>query len=212
MNYKLHIPFVNRVDLLEQAVLSVRDIGNIHVWLDGVGAPNIRNVTFHWLPPLPFTSVMNLMIQSSINTMDDIMFFMHNDGLALNNADRKLLKAAVTKHLKGEHWGAIFTTYDVLCAFNVAALKDVGYWDTMFLQYTGDVDYYHRLRSAGWTIDQIKCEVLHQNDASNTVKADPLLNARTQWREQTGFDKSYYQWKFGGMPGEEKHKAFEGVA
>lgn len=211
MNYKLHIPFVNREDLLREAVESVRDIGHIHIWLDGVEtAPDIYGVTFHYLPPLPFTSVMNLMMQASVQ-MDDVMFFMHNDGLAQNDSAQKFLRYVIEKQLKADRWGVIFTNYDVLCAFNVAALKDVGYWDTMFMQYTSDVDYYHRLASAGWQPDQFACDILHQNEASNTVKADPIFNARTQWREGTGFDKQYYNWKFGGMPGEEKHKAFEGV-
>jgi GT2 family glycosyltransferase len=133
------------------------------------------------------------------------MFFMHNDGLARDGAGKRLLDTAARTFESGEKWGVMFTHYDVLCAFNMAAVRDVGYWDTMFYQYTADSDYYQMLRAAGWpSIDIGGSDVDHRNDASNTHKADPLFSHRTQWRARDGIDYRYYAMKWGGGAGEEK--------
>jgi hypothetical protein len=200
MKHKLHIPFVNREDLLRDAVESVREIGNIHIWADGVPCPVIPDATLHELPPIPFTAVQNFFIQSSWD--DDIMFFMHNDGLAAVGAAQRLLKQALLQ--QDEKWGVMFTHYDVLCAFNMRAVRAVGYWDTMFFQYTADTDYYHMLRAAGWpSLDIGGHDVEHRNNASSTLKADPLFNHRTQFRAGDAFDHRYYKMKWGGVAGEE---------
>ncbi len=201
MRYKLHIPFVNRSDLLADAVESLRDIGNIHVWADGVEPPELDHVTTHRLPPLPFTGVMNMIIQSSWE--DDVMFFAHNDCLAAKNRAEEFLQFIY--HLN-EKWGLVHTHYDVLCAFNMDAVCEVGYWDTQWSQYTADCDYYHRIRLAGWPILQFGgAGIQHRNDASNTIKADSSYNRVTQFRTQ--FDKEYYEFKWGGPVGSEAYRA-----
>ena len=206
MKYKMHIPFVNREDLLRDAVESVRDICNIHVWADGVKCPEIPNVERHELPPIPFTSVQNFFIQSSWD--DDVMFFMHNDGLAAPGFATKLLTFVREQHNLRKRWGVTFTHYDVLCAFNMRAVRDIGYWDTMFFQYTSDCDYYRRLQMRGWHQLQFGgSEVEHRNDASNMNKADPLFDHRTQFRARDGFDHRYYALKWGGETGKETFHA-----
>lgn len=204
MKYKLHIPFVNRPDFLHDAVESLRDIGNIHVWADGVADPKVVDATVHLLPPLSFTGVMNMIIQFSWD--DDVMIFAHNDCLAERGAAKRFIAAVEETRAKPAKWGALFTCYDVLAAFNMDAVRQVGYFDPMFYQYTADVDYYHRLRTAGWPeVCMANHGITHRNDASNTVKADPLFNRVTQWRERTNFDKDYYREKWGGRPGHEKN-------
>ena len=55
------------------------------------------------------------------------------------------------KSIEDPRWGIVFTYYDVFCAFNTQALKEVGGWDTLrFQYYTGDKDLYHRFDRAGW--------------------------------------------------------------
>jgi len=203
VKYKLHIPFVNREDLLREAIESVRDIGYIHLWADGVPCPAVPYVTPHELPPIPYTAVQNFMIRESWD--DDVMFFMHNDGLAKPGVAKDFLAFIGNASGGRSRWCACFTHYDVLCAFNMAAVREIGYWDTMFFQYTSDVDYYHRFKVANWPWLNFDGDgVLHQNDASNTNKADPLFNHRTQFRARDGFDHRYYALKWGGETGKEK--------
>jgi len=203
MHYKLHIPFMNREDLLRDAIESARPIGNIHVWANTVPSPDIAGVGHHALPPLPNVAVFNLMIQSSWN--DDVMLWLHNDGLILPGVGERFL-SYVTERLD-QRWGMVMTTYDVLCAFNMRAVREVGYWDTMFFQYTVDVDYYRRLLLANWPILQFgpgnNEEVQHRkpngdpHGGSNTIQADPLYNYRIQLRNHTGIDGAYFMCKWG---------------
>jgi hypothetical protein len=95
------------------------------------------------------------------------------------------------------------------------AVREIGYWDAMFFQYTADPEYYHRMKLAGYSIEEFGPGVVHrtgaykegdrQDDGSATVRSDPLFNLRTQWRESTGFDKAYYRLKWGGNPGAETY-------
>lgn len=202
--YKLHIAYMNREDLLRDAVESARLIGNIHLWSDGVPSPDIAGVEHHALPPLPNVAVFNLMIQSSWD--DDWMLWLHNDGLILPGvADRFM--AYLSDLPADKRWGLVMTTYDVLCAFNMRAVREVGYWDTMFFQYTVDVDYYRRLLLADWPILQFgngnNEDVQHRkpngdpHGGSNTIQADALYNYRIQLRNHTGIDGAYFMCKWG---------------
>lgn len=201
MKYKLHIGFVNRVDLLKEAVESSRDIGNQHIWADGVPEPeDITDVTHHNLPPISAVDCINHMIYSSWN--DDVMFWMHNDGYAHPGAAKGFLEATKALHASGEKWGVFFSLYDILCAFNMEAVRDVGYWDPMFFQYTADPDYYHRLKIKGWEQRQWDPgrDGRIEHRGSMTVRSDSLFNHRVQFRERDGFDKKYYRMKWGGLP------------
>lgn len=220
MKYKLHMAYANRADLAAEAYDSVVDaIGaaHIHVWPNGINGdtlktPRIRNTSqVHRLPPMAPVSIINLLIHESWH--DDVMFWMHNDALALPGVAERILAKVEELHNSGKKWGALFTHYDVLCAFNMAAVRDIGYWDPMFFQYTADPEFYHRMRKGGWSIEEFGPGVLHRvgeprvgvDDGSVTVRSDPLFNLRTQWRESTGFDKDYYRLKWGGLPGAEKY-------
>lgn len=213
MKYKLHIPYANRIELLRDAVELARDIGNIHVWSDGAPLPDppIENATLHDLPPVTAVDVINHMIKSSLDDNDDVMFWMHNDGFAKPGIAKDFLSftTGIFNSRTDGHWGVIFTMYDILCAFNMKAVRELGYWDNMFFQYVADVDYYHRMRKAGLDIIEYgKAGILHRNaevtpehdhggGGSNTIKADPLFNYRTQWRNRTKFDDAYFQFKWG---------------
>lgn len=223
MRYKCHIAFANREDLMREAVESARGIGNIHIWANGgMKSPlDIQNVTHHELPPVAWTTVANMMIQSSWE--DDVMFWMHNDGFAEGKSAAKFLantEAMVADaQCAGSHhdpnsqdktpgkWGVVFTEYDVLCAFNMNAVRDTGYWDPIYFQYVAEVDYYRAMLAKGWSVtsdNSVKQYIKHrhhqglpQNAGSNTIKADPLFNYRTQFRNRTGFDDAYFALKWG---------------
>ena len=70
--------------------------------------------------------------------------------------------------LEDPKWGMVFTAYDVFCAFNTQALREVGGWDTLrFQYYSGDVDLYRRLEEAGWNKHDIGGEgVTHYANAT----------------------------------------------
>lgn len=235
MKYKLHCLFANRPDLLRQAVEQVRPIGNIHIWPNnGAADPQIPDTTVHMLPPIAPVSAINLMIQSSWD--DDVMFWMHNDAFVMPGVAEQFLDAVRNLHqISDERWGVYFTCYDVLCAFNMRAVRDVGYWDPMYFQYTADVDYYHTLHKAGWPSRDFGPGVLHlsgnasappeafaippdalpherarisamnQGGGSATVQNDSLFNQRVQFRAASGFDKRYYALRWGGPEGAEAY-------
>lgn len=205
MKYKLHIAYRNREDLLREAVESTRDIGNIHLWPNnGADVPGIENVTVRVLPVMSPISVINMMIQSSWD--DDVMFWAHNDCFAHPGAAGDFLKATEALYATDKKWGVHWTLYDILCAFNMKAIREVGYWDPMFFQYTADAEYYFRLTNAGYSHEQWENgrdgRVEHRG--SMTVRSDGVFNHLTQWRERERFDRKYYKFKWGGDIGNEQ--------
>lgn len=226
MRYKLHIPYGGSVEpMLREAVESVREIGNIHIWSDGVPAPDIEGVTHHELPPNGAAATINMALQSSWD--DDVALLMHADALAYNDGARRFLDFTRATFERGERWGVIFTLYDVLMAFNMKAVHEVGYWDTRLYQYGADDDYYYRLKLAGWNIvesgDNTAVEripdpylpyaerndsvgVIHRGSA--TARSNPLFKHISDGRNHG--NSLYYIFKWGGLPHEEKFtRAFE---
>lgn len=201
MKYKLHVAYMNREDLTREAIESVRDIGNIHLWPNnGALALDIPNVTDHVLPDMSPISVINMMIQSSWD--DDVMFWAHNDCLAHPGAAAEFLQSTEELFASDKNWAVYFTLYDILCAFNMKAIREIGYWDPMFWQYTADNDYYHRVANAGYSIEQWLvpgCNGRIEHRGSMTVRSDPLFNHRTQFR--ANIDREYFKLKWGEPPG-----------
>src|ERR1700676_4258819 len=208
MKYKLHIPFGSRLDLLEEAVHAVRDIGNIHLGADGIDCPPIPDVVVHEPGLVSCVSLINMCIKSSWD--DDVMFLCHNDAFAKEGVAKKMLDYTRNAFETDKQWGFIRSHYDVLAAYNMTAIRDTGYWDVMYFQYRADVDYYHLLKTRGWhELDSgLNDGVIHNGQES--VKSDPLFNYRTQFRNSVDFDGRYYQMKWGGDPGHERYsKPFE---
>lgn len=204
MRYKLHVAYRNREDLTREAIESVRDIGNIHLWPNnGAKALDIPGIEQHVLPDMSPISVLNMMIQSSWD--DDVMFWAHNDCFAHPGVAAAFFKATETLSAD-KSWGVHFSLYDILCAFNMNAVREIGYWDPVFFQYTADNDYYHRLRHGGFREVQWPegrdGRVEHRG--SMTIRSDPMFNYITKWRERQRTDKNYYQFKWGGLVGEEQ--------
>lgn len=221
MKHKLHIPFAGREDLLRDAVASVEDIGTVHVWCDGVPAPKDIPRVDEWkqLPPMPYTSVHNTMFQYSLDSGDEVMFVMHADGRARPGVARLLREYVQLLLNQGDRdWGVIFTHYDVLCAFNMKAVRTVGFFDPMFYFYMGDCDYYYRMRKAGFRQIELgadgvehRCEPqadvapFKDGVGSATIKSNAQFNHIIQWRHMTKVDEEYYRFKWGGDP---EHETF----
>lgn len=207
MRYKLHIPFT-RTDSLRDAVESVRDIGNIHVWCGGFELPplDIPDVTVHHHGAVSCISLFNMCFHFSRG--DDVAFFAHDDMRALPGAAKRLQELTEEARASGEKWGAVFYEGDVLSSFNMAAVRDVGPWDTMFFQYRADGDYCRTLEAAGWKIirpPHLPIAVIHEGQG--TKRADDLYAYRTDFRAASRFDDNYYRLKWGGDIHREKFSA-----
>ncbi len=213
MNYKLHLLYVNRPDLLRDALDSVKEVfaGRIHVWHSGPPAPfAMDGVQFHMLPPMPFSSAFNHLMRASWD--DDLMFWMHNDAIAYGNSSRRLLEMAEQVWNEHPRWSYLCAAHDTMCAYNMKCVRCVGFVDQMFWAYTSDPDWFCRAFHAGWpaiesglgAVSEYEPDyICHRGGRSNTIKADKLHDHQTQYRVR--FDKEYYQFKWGGMPNAEKY-------
>jgi len=206
MKHKLHVTFATRDDMVRKAVESVRDIGNIHVWADGRASPDISGVEHHSPGLVGIVPMMNMCIKTS--WADDVMFWMHDDAEALPGVAKQFREYVEGRLHK--HWGLIFTNGDKLCAFNMRAVREVGWWDTMFFQYEADIDYHYRLRLAGWPpeFSPFGGGVIHAaaqtGSADRQHGGDPNYMKRIQFIDGCQFQYHYYEFKWGGKRGEER--------
>lgn len=209
--FTMGIPYVNRPDLLRRAVESVSDLwpgacildnsehGEIYLQADRWPIP----VHWHAGISLTFSQSMNYFLHLAKRKNNKLCLMMHNDAEALPGTASALLNHAVMAAAEQRRWGLLFTHYDTLVAFNMEAVAHVGSWDTCLPQYFSDNDYYRRLRLAGWETIDTGLPVLHHEDASNTLKADPQ---RLQSNNITfPLYAQYYAAKWGGAPGEEQY-------
>lgn len=210
MRYKLHIPCASRIDLLEKSIESLTPaFAPINVWWGGgiapSGLPDIcarYGAILHDPGLVSCVSLYNMCIRNSWD--DDVMFMAHNDIEMHPDVAHRFLASARSIFEAGGKWGAVFQHYDVLACFNMAAVHDVGPWDTMYFQYHADVDYYHTLRKAGWKETYVgKPDEIHHH-GSSSVKSDSLFHWRTRIRDSDGFDLRYYRAKWGGFVNSEQ--------
>lgn len=210
ISYTLGIPFVNRPDLLRLAVNSVRALWPGTFILDNSEAGDVEvekkqwPVEVRWFQgiSLTFSQSMNYIFNEAYRRGNPVCLFMHNDAEAAPGTAEALMARVEDEMATGQKWGVMFTHYDTLAAFNMAAVEDIGPWDTSLPQYFADNDYYRRLMLAGWEAVNTNLEVTHHNNASSTIKADQrrnLVNGVTFPLYQ-----QYYVAKWGGEPGKER--------
>ena len=203
MNYLLGIPFVNQPGLLSRAVQSVAPcwpytliVDNADLPLDGDWpVPVLRPHV-----PLSFSQTMNLLSRLAPERGCQVMLLMHNDAEADPGTAEALLAVAADALASARRWGAIWTHYDTLAAFNLAMVTEVGPWDTTLPQYFADNDYYRRIALAGYEVIDTGLPVHHH--ASQTIKSEPhrlFLNSVT-----FPLYEQYYVAKWGGRPGSEQ--------
>ena len=156
----IFIPVVNNFDLLEKAVRSVKPyLYNEYIIFNNSEQeiPHIiyAETPFKILTPesrKSFMETQNIMRQYAIDNGFDYYSFMHNDGQIVDDTDVRLVNYVENIN---EKWGIVFTYYDVLCAFNTEAVKNIGLWgdENWPEQSSGyflDCDYYRRLEQAGY--------------------------------------------------------------
>jgi hypothetical protein len=125
-------------------------------------------------------------------------FFMHSDAEAGPDTIEKLYHLAIHE-CSQRQWGAIFTNYDALAAFNTQAMEAIGGWDEEFEWYAGDADCYRRLRLAGFPTIESGLPVKHE--ASQTLNSDPEIKRRVD--AMFGQRVKRYVEKWGGDIGAE---------
>jgi predicted O-methyltransferase YrrM len=206
-SYLAYIPYVNRPDLLERAVASVRALwDNLvvidqssdglsredHPWVDCI-AGVFRCAT----PSMSFTQVMNWAQAEALERGVEHLVFMHNDAECSGDVASRVLESARSR----PRAGVVFTNYDALAVFQVPALRDVGPWDETFRWYFADNDYYRRLLLHGWEQWNFGGqEVAHRG--SQTLRSDPAIATQVaaEWR----WHEDHYRHKWGGLPGQER--------
>ena len=202
------IPVVNRIDLAEEAVRSAKSeftsVCIIDNTKESVCFKGFCSQCRVYTPPVPlsFSQTQNIMLILSGCSGSNFYFFMHSDAKAHEGSVDKLFRLAQEKDQSGEKWGAIFTNYDSLVAFNTSAINDVGKWDTNLAWYASDVDMYRRLRLAGYSMEESGIPVDH--NPSQTLKSDPKIAREVDL--SIPFRDFYYAKKWGGLPGHETFK------
>jgi predicted O-methyltransferase YrrM len=218
----IFIPVVNRFDLLEKSVKSVKlDLYDEYIIFNNSEQeiPNsvYENTQFRiWNPErrMTFTETQNAMRQYAIDNNFDFYSFMHNDGEIHDDTDIELVKYAESNT---ENWGVIFTNYDVLCAFNTKACEAIGpwgddEWPTQQNGYLLDNDYYRRVRSFGYVIKEltdreITYVPMDRVGGVSHVGSATLREPQEQstWDSQVRSIYDHYHKKWGGEPGQEKY-------
>lgn len=188
MNFLISMGYVNRPDLLYKAIYSIPSYWPHLVVVDNSPERDLRKET--WIPksitvyeppvPLTFSQKMNLMQNLAREKKCDVVMYMHNDAEAHEGTPEAVLSLIESLNREGRKWGAIFTNFDILSAFNMEAVNAVGPWDTNLPQYFSDVDFYRRIVHAGYEHIWTGLGVTHHNDGMMTLKSDDYLRTVNQ--------------------------------
>ncbi|WP_338134391.1 glycosyltransferase family 2 protein [Cohnella candidum] len=210
LKYIIGTGYVNRPDLLYRAVHSVKPCWKHAVIIDNSESEFFRREPFFserltvYEPPVPlrYPQMMNLMQKWGKEKGCDVILFFHSDAEVHPGTVEQFLSELETMKAEGRKWGVAFTNYDVLVAYNMEAVREVGQWDTVFYDYHADIDYYRRLQLAGYEIVYTSLGVTHCNGGSNTSKSDTYR--RYLFENVTfAYFHTYYQIKWGGPIGGE---------
>ena len=205
------IPVVNHPELLDLAVRSVEPLWAEVFILDNSEAGWI-GASRNWpvrvvrpSVPLSVAQSMNFLHRLAREAGADVFFFQHNDAEAEPGSACRFLQVVATLWHGDRRWAAALTRYDTLAAFRVAAVDDVGPWDTSFPQpnYHIDDDWFRRARLMGYEIVPTGIPVVH-HQASSTLKGS--ADRRRVNRLTFPMNKEYYRQKWGGPPGHETYE------
>lgn len=209
MRYIHGIPTVNQPDLLELAVRSAQPfwkhgfildnsvdgwIGRDRAWPVPVVRPSV---------PLSVAQSMNFLHRLALEAGADVFFYQHDDAEADPDSARRLLETVEEICRGGSRWATVFTHYDILSAYQVAAVGDIGPWDSAFPQpnYHVDNDWFHRARLKGYALIETGILITHHNGSSSTIRG---CHTRRRVNDVTfAMNEDYYRRKWGGPPGHE---------
>ncbi|MCM3340778.1 glycosyltransferase family 2 protein [Paenibacillus sp. MER TA 81-3] len=211
MKYILGIFYVNRLDLLYQAVYSIRHCWPHTVVIDNSEGRDLRrdhtlsSTVSVYEPPVPLShsQSQNMLQKWGAERHCDAVLYMHNDAEAHEGTPEALLAALAAWQREGRRWGIAFTNLDTLAAYHMEAVRAAGPWDMYLPMYFSDQDWYRRVGLAGYETMYTGLGVTHHNDGASTVKSDPLLTHIHQVTFPLYF--RYYEMKWGGVLGQETY-------
>jgi predicted O-methyltransferase YrrM len=203
-----YIGHVNRLDLTMDAVESLADLWPTLVVVDQSpeGLPPLTmqelrgkaNVFRMPYGAQTFCQVQNWALAEACARHAQTLLWMHNDASCPPGTATQLLA-----HLQAQPAvGLLFTNYDALCVFRMAAVAQAGVWDETFQWYFSDTDMYRRLRLAGWQTPSVLATQV-QHTPSQTLAADPAL--RQARMASAAWTQAHYCHKWGGDPGRERY-------
>jgi len=201
MTVPLFIPYLNRPDLLDKAVASVKRCKSVNVLVLNNSERKIPYLCNTPPVPLTFSQTQNWMLRQAENIHAPFYLFMHSDAEAGEGTVKKLVEMSQSLTDEGRKWGVIWTAYDALAAFNTAAFRAVGGWDQMLTWYLSEVDVYRRLRLAGYELIDSNLPVKHE--PSQTLNSDPYIQMCVNL--EVPFRERYYFLKWGGAAGRETY-------
>lgn len=199
LDWIIYLPYVNREDLLGNALRSLGAHSERVVVIDqsdaGMSEGKHHGPLFRWHGPRRFTSVMNWIQRDTLRRGLGRFLFMHSDAEAAPGGIDALLRMADDLDAQGTRWGVIFTRYDALAVFNQQAVTDVGCWDDSFLWYIADVDYYNRIQWRGWCHAELP-SALAIHRGSQTLAGLPPQEAAAVHHDH-GWSHDHYRHKWG---------------
>ena len=211
-DFVVFCPVVNRFDLLDVAAESTKPYKMIVLDnSDGLLGDRYKD-TPHvsvYTPPLPlsFTSTSNLEYRMAHERGAKYYIHMHSDAQFPSEKIGHLLDVARQADADGRRWLVAFTLYDVLCVYNVAAMIDIGGYDShLFSFYYSDNDTWRRAKLAGYERIEAGGEhVVHNGGGSVTINND------SRWKvcNDHSFQLSaiMFRMKWGGDPEKETFDA-----
>ena len=215
-DFRAYLRVENRLDLLVKAVDSIPEFWPVLTIVDNSPERITEKLRFHFAgddplgitvfhPPVPltFTQSHNWWFANAKKRGAKFVLWIHNDAEAIDKGHLRLLGFVRRITAEGRKWGTVFTSYDALAAVNLAAIEDVGGYDTAFPKYGCDCDLYHRFTLAGW--ECINTGIVTNHVGSQTILSDTKLRFVNGIIHPHSMD--YYRNKWGGNPGEEKFAA-----
>jgi hypothetical protein len=176
MKYIVGIPYRNRIDLLKDAINSIKCYWDNLVLIDNSGCQELSTQGFEKdfliiepIVPLTFTQSQNAFIRIANEKACDFYMYMHNDAVAENGTPEKMLDFIQQLFETKRNWGAVFTDAvagfqpDLLAAYNMEAVNNVGQYDTVFPDYFTDCDYYRRMIIKGYELINSELKLIHKN-------------------------------------------------
>lgn len=214
--YLCHIPYVNRPDLLKEAIDSLTEEERSNSYIidqsvNGFDSSGMGIGHYRANRKVQFSQMMNFSLDVCRFADKEFSVFMHNDTSCVPGTLSRLIdRARQEKQRSADDWSVLFTkdtirggVFDYLCAFNMQITRSVGVWDETFPWYVSDLDLYNRFLRLGKRI--IHCsdiEVRHK--LSQTINSDPVIK-RAAVREHD-WARQHYIHKWGGFTGKEKNE------